>query len=238
MAAHFSFGIPSRQVDRADPAATRAPVRVLVADDFTLIRRGIRAVMNGTAGVEIVGEATTADDAVRLAKDLAPDIVFMDQDMPGDSVLAIRSIKESAPEIEVVMITDRLDQEEALRAVEAGATGYVLKDIPFENLAKAIRAVTTGRILAPEVTQKLVKRLGHITRKQCIQKRPHTFGLTHRELDILRWLAQGTTDRDIAARLVIAEGTVKTHVRNILRKLEVRNRTHAVAKALRAGFIE
>lgn len=236
MAAHFSFGIQPKPVQRTGTAATRAPIRVLVADDFVLIRRGIMAVMSGVAGVEIVGEAATNDEAVRLARELAPNVVLMDQDMLGDSAMAIRSIKEFAPEIEVLMITDRLDDEEALRAVNAGATGYVLKDIPFENLARAIRALTNGRAFNPENTQKLVESLGHMTRGQRAGERK-TEGLTNRELDVIRLLAQGTTDRDIAAKLVIAEGTVKTHVRNILRKLAVRNRTHAVAHAIRKDLI-
>jgi two-component system NarL family response regulator len=210
---------------------------LLVADDFTLIRQGIRALLGLAEGVEIVGEADTADDTVRLVRELTPSVVLMDQEMPGDCALAIRSIKQFAPETEVVVMTDRLDDEKAIGAVEAGATGYVLKDIPTRNLAEAIRSVSTGRAcFHPEIIRKLTGHLGHLARARA-NGRVTFEGLTMRERDILYLLAQGKTDKEIAASLVVAEGTVKTHVRNILRKLEVRNRTQAVAHMLRKGLL-
>ncbi|MGQ0571684.1 MAG: response regulator [Armatimonadota bacterium] len=214
-------------------------IRIVLADDMTLIRHGIRALMGGVADVEIVGEGGTADDAVRLTRELVPDVVLMDQDMPGDGLQATRAIKETLPNIEIIVMTDRLDDEKALRAIEAGATGYILKDIPTVNLAGAIRSVCNGRaFFHPEITRKLMERLGQLTREQRTRMRLEFEGLTTRELDILMELARGSTDREIAAKFVVAEGTVKTHIRNILRKLGARNRTQAVAHVLRRGLIE
>lgn len=215
------------------------PIRVLLADDLMLIRHGIRSLLSSVEEVEIVGEVATADDAVRLAKELVPDVVLMDQDMPGDGLLATRSIKESLPDVEIIVMTDRLDDVKALQAIDAGATGYILKDIPAMNLTSALRAVCNGRaFFHPEVTRKLMERLASLSREQRTRMRLESEGLTARELDILMELAKGSTDREIAAKFVVAEGTVKTHIRHILRKLGARNRTQAVAYVLRKGVIQ
>ncbi len=215
-------------------------VRVLVADDLTLIRHGIRALLSVVEDVEIVGEVATVDEAVRLTKELVPDVLLLDQDMPdGDSLQAIRGIKEVHPDVEIIVMTDRLDDVKALQAIEAGATGYILKDIPIANLTAALRSVCNGRaFFHPEITRKLIERLMHLTREQRARMRLESEGLTTRELDILIELAKGSTDREIAANFVVAEGTVKTHIRHILRKLDARNRTQAVAYVLRKGLIE
>jgi NarL family two-component system response regulator LiaR len=213
-------------------------VRVLLADDLTLIRQGIRALLSVVEDVEIVGEVASADDAVRLARETTPDVILMDQDMPGDTLEATRAIKEATPEVEIIVMTDRLDDVKALHAIEAGATGYILKDIPVANLAAALRAVCNGRaFFHPEITRKLMERLAHLTKERS-RFRLESEGLTARELDVLIELAKGSTDREIAAKFVVAEGTVKTHVRHILRKLGVRNRTQAVAYVLRRGLIQ
>lgn len=213
-------------------------VRVLLADDLTLIRQGIRALLSVVEDVEIVGEVASADDAVRLARETTPDVILMDQDMPGDTLEATRAIKEATPEVEIIVMTDRLDDVKALHAIEAGATGYILKDIPVANLAAALRAVCNGRaFFHPEITRKLMERLAHLTKERS-RLRLESEGLTARELDVLIELAKGSTDREIAAKFVVAEGTVKTHVRHILHKLGVRNRTQAVASVLRRGLIQ
>lgn len=213
-------------------------VRVLLADDLTLIRQGIRALLSVVEDVEIVGEVASADDAVRLARETTPDVILMDQDMPGDTLEATRAIKEATPEVEIIVMTDRLDDVKALHAIEAGATGYILKDIPVANLAAALRAVCNGRaFFHPEITRKLMERLAHLTKERS-RLRLEAEGLTARELDVLIELAKGSTDREIAAKFVVAEGTVKTHVRHILHKLGVRNRTQAVASVLRRGLIQ
>ncbi len=215
------------------------PIRVLLADDMALIRHGVRALLSTVDDVEIVAEVATAEEAVRQTREVTPDVVLMDQDMPGDGLRATRSIKEALPEVEVIVMTDRLDDMKALQAIDAGATGYVLKDIPMTNLAAALRAVCNGRaFFHPEITRKLMERLAHLSREQRSRMRLESEGLTARELDILIELARGSTDREIAAKFVIAEGTVKTHLRHILRKLGARNRTQAVAYVLRKGLIE
>jgi len=215
------------------------PIRVLLADDLMLIRHGIRALLGSVEDVEIVGEVASAEDAIRLARDLVPDVVLMDQDMPGDGLAATRAIKESLPDVEIIVMTDRLDDVKALQAIDAGATGYILKDIPAANLTGALRAVCNGRaFFHPEITRKLMERLVTLSREQRARMRLESEGLTARELDILMELAKGSTDREIAAKFVVAEGTVKTHIRHILRKLGARNRTQAVAYVLRKGVIQ
>src|SRR3990172_7054667 len=193
------------------------PIRVLLADDLMLIRHGIRALLSSVEDVDIVGEVSTADDAVRLARELVPDVVLMDQDMPGDGLVATRSIKEQLPDIEIIVMTDRLDDVKALQAIDAGATGYILKDIPAANLTAAFRAVCNSRaFFHPEITRKLMERLVSLSREQRSRMRLESDGLTAREMDVLMELAKGNTDREIAAKFVVAEGTVKTHIRHIL----------------------
>ena len=214
-------------------------IRVLVADDLTLVRQGIRALLSGVDGVDVVGEAESADHVITMTRELQPDVVLMDQDMPGNGLHATRLIKEAMAAVEVIIMTDRLSDGRALQAIEAGATGYVLKDIPVASLASAVRAVCNGRaFFHPEITRKLMEKLGHLTREQRDRLRLEFEGLTPRELDILFELARGSTDREIAARFVLSEGTVKTHLRHILRKLGARNRTQAVAYVLRKGLID
>lgn len=215
------------------------PIRVLLADDLSLIRHGIRAMVSSSDEVEIVGEAASADDAALLGLQLLPDVILMDEEMPGDSVDATQRVKQAAPAIEIIFMTERLDDAKALRAIEAGATGYVLKDLPVSNLIGALRSVCNGRaFFHPEVARKLMERLAHLSREHRGRMRLETDGLTNRELDVLMELAKGSTDREIAAQFVVAEGTIKTHIHNILRKLGVRNRTQAVACVLRKGLIE
>ncbi|MGH2427246.1 MAG: response regulator [bacterium] len=120
------------------------PIRVLVAADLKLVRQGLRALLGNIADVEVVGEVESADDVVSLARQSHPDVILMDQDMPGNSLLATRMVKESMPSTEIIIMTDRLSDGRALQAIEAGATGYVLKDIPITSLTSAIRAVCNG----------------------------------------------------------------------------------------------
>ena len=213
-------------------------LRVLLADHLKLVREGLHALLSHIADVEVVGEADTADNAVSLARELQPDVILIEQDMPGNSLVATRLIKAGMPNIEIIVMTDRVSEGKAFQAIEAGATGYVLKDIPVASLASAVRAVSNGRaFFHPEITRKLLERLGH-PREQRHRFQLKLEGLTPRELDILAELARGNTDREIAAKFVLSEGTVKTHIRHILKKLGARNRTQAVAKVLRKGIID
>ncbi len=213
-------------------------VRVLLAHDLMLVRQGIRALLSAVEDLEIVGDVATANDAVLLVGKLHPHVALIDQGM-AESMRAIRLIKETLSTVEVVVITDHLDEMKAFQAIEAGATGYVLKDIPVVNLVGALRAVCNGRgFLHPEITRKLMGRLGQLARNQRDLLRLEFDGLTKRELDIITELSRGSTDREIAAKLVVTEGTVKTHLRHILHKLGARNRTQAVAHVLRKRLID
>jgi len=216
--------------------------RVLLAENLALIRRGIKSELAPNEDLEIVGETETAEEAVRLARELKPNIVLMDRGLVEggeDELVSIREIKRISPDIEVVIMTDRLDGAKALRAIEAGAVGYILKDVPGTNLAAAIRSVCSGRtFLHPEITRELMGRLNRLMVERRLGQRLRSRGLTPRELDILMQVAQGRTDHEIADHLVVAEGTIKTHIRHILRKLPARNRAQAVAYVLRKGLLE
>ncbi|MGH2396390.1 MAG: response regulator [bacterium] len=213
-------------------------LRVLVVEDLGLVRAGILSILNQVEDIEVVGEASNGADGVRLAALVEPDVVLMDQDLPEiDGPEATRLIKEALPSIEVIMMTDRLDAVKALEAIEAGATGYVLKDIPAANLLAALRSVCNGRaFFHPEITRKLMDRLGRLTREER-SRQMEAEGLTSRELEILAELTKGSKDKQIAARFTVTEGTVKTHIGHILRKLGCQNRTQAVAYVLRKGLI-
>lgn len=214
-------------------------LRVLIVEDLGLVREGILSILNQAEDVEVVGEAPNGAEGVRLAALVEPDVVLMDQDIPEiDGPEATRLIKEALPGTEVIVMTDRLDVVKALEAIEAGATGYVLKDIPAANLLAALRSVCNGRaFFHPEITRKLMDRLGRLTRDER-SRQMEAEGLTSRELEILAELTKGSKDKQIAAIFTVTEGTVKTHIGHILKKLGCQNRTQAVAQVLRKGLIK
>ena len=214
-------------------------MRVLLVERLGLIRQGIRSVLTSAQDLEIVGEADNTDDAVRLSVELKPDVVLVAEDIDnGDGPHVARAIKQRIAQAEIIIMTDRVDEAKAIMAIEAGARGYILKDIPGANLAGAVRSVCNGQgFLQPEISRKIMDRLGRLVKEQR-RHRSETGGLTEREVEILIEIAKGRTDQEIAAQFVVTEGTVKTHVRHILRKLRVRNRAQAVADVLRKGFIK
>jgi DNA-binding NarL/FixJ family response regulator len=214
--------------------------RILLADDMAVVRQGVRAMLGAVEDLEIIGEAADGEEAVRLARELTPDAVLMDQDMPRcDGIEATRLLKQEMPEVEIIVMTDRLDDVKALQATEAGATGYILKDIPAANLAAAVRSVCNGRaFFHPEITRKLMDNLGRLSREERTRKQDNLEGLTPRQFDILVELAKGSTYSQIATKFVVTEGTIKTHIHNILRKLGCHNRTQLVAYVLRKGLIK
>lgn len=214
-------------------------VRVLVADDTTLMRQGIKSLLEKRNSFEFVGEASSAQEATELAAALAPDVILLDQDMPGlDSIEAIKLIKARQPKAEIIVLAEDTDDERPFRTLEAGATGYVLKDINPDNLAQAIEGVCNGRTLVhPHVARQLVERFRALAREKNGKDGMHLGGLTTRELEILLEMAKGATDREIARKIFVSTTTVKSHIRSIFRKIGARNRTQAVVYVLKNRLI-
>lgn len=211
-------------------------LRVLIVDDMTLVRQGIRSILRDEDAAEIVGEASDAREAADMVKTLEPDVVLLDQDMPGlDTSEIIALFKEQRAAVEVIVLSETADEEKTYRALEAGASGYVLKDITADILVRAMHEVCNGRTTVyPDVLRRLVERFRGRTQQR---DRVYPNGLTPQELKILVEMAKGATDREIGLSVSIAESTVKSHVRSILRKLGARNRTQAVADILRRGLV-
>lgn len=205
-------------------------IRVLLADDHWVVRQGLRMFLERDSGFEIVGEAEDGAAAVRMAVDLQPDVVLMDLLMPVmDGVAATGAIREAAPEVEVVALTSVLDDEQVIGAIRAGAIGYVLKDARGEELKYALRSAAGGQVfLSPRAAALLMRGMR-------APDTPET--LTERESDVLRLLALGLANKEISGRLGIGQGTVKTHVSNILAKLGVQSRTQAALQAINQGIV-
>ncbi|MFI1093436.1 response regulator [Streptomyces sp. NPDC020917] len=207
-------------------------ISLLLADDHPVVRDGLRGVFDGDPDFTVAGEAADGAEAVDRAVALGVDVVLMDLRMPRmGGVEAIRLLRERAPGIRVLVLTTYDSDADVLPAVEAGATGYLLKDAPRDELVRAVRAAHLGQaVLAPSVAQKL---LGHVRAPA-----PAASGLlTDRELEVLRLVAAGTTNKEAAKRLFISEATVKTHLLHLYGKLGVRDRAAAVAAAYRAGLL-
>jgi DNA-binding NarL/FixJ family response regulator len=211
-------------------------VRVLVVDDQELVRAGFSAILS-RAGVEVVGEAADGQDAVDQASALRPDVVLMDVRMPRlDGIEATRRIVSSHPEIHVVVLTTFDLDEYIFQALSAGASGFVLKDDPPESLIAAIRTVAAGdALLSPSITKRVIRRFATLPQATA----PSSLGeLTAREEEVLRLLARGLSNAEIADRLFVSEGTVKTHVTHVLQKLDLRDRVQAVVFAFRHGLVD
>lgn len=218
-------------------------VRVLVVDDQRLIRDGIASLLNIQEGVEVVGTAADGQEAIEQALALSPDVILMDVRMPGmDGVTATAAVCRQLPACQVLMLTTFNDEEYVVKALQAGASGYLLKDMPPGDLALAIRLTHAGIYqLDPSVAGKLVGALNRPGRaSSAAASQDQGAGsalsvlqseLTHRELEVLRLIARGATNREIAEQLVVSEGTVKNHVSNILSRLGLRARTEAAIYA-------
>lgn len=212
------------------------PIRVLIADDHPLFRRGLVDLLEEAAGIEVVGEAASGVQAIELARQLQPDVVLMDVILPGGGVEATRAIRQHVPQTKVLMLTVSEAEEDLFGAIEAGASGYLLKEIEPEELVQAVRQVHAGQaILSPAVAVKVLQRMRREPEQLSTSAEPPT--LTPREEEVIRLLAQGLTNQEIAQRLIVAESTVKTHIRNILQKTGTRNRAEVVAWAVRAGLL-
>jgi DNA-binding NarL/FixJ family response regulator len=200
-----------------------------------VVREGLRLMLALDPALEIVGEAANGADAVRLARELRPDLVLMDLQMPGmDGIAATKAIKEALPGTEVLVLTSILEDAAVVGAVRAGAIGYLHKDTEGDELRRAIHAAAAGQVqLTPQAAAWLLQEL----RPSAEPAAPPADRFTPRERDTLRLLVQGLSNREIGAALSVGEKTVKTHVRNILHKLGVRSRTQAVLEAQRLGFV-
>ncbi|MEU5323534.1 response regulator transcription factor [Streptomyces sp. NPDC021056] len=210
-------------------------VRVLVVDDQQLIRDGIASLLSIRPGITVVGTAVNGREAVEKAVELGPDVVLMDVRMPElDGVEAVAVLRGRAPECRVVMLTTFDDEEYVVQALRAGASGYLLKDLPAEELAQAIRLAHAGVTqLDSSVAARLAAALPHAAPEP-----PTTApALSPREIDILRLVARGRTNREIAAQLYLSEGTVKNHVSRILSRLALRDRTQAALRARDLGLL-
>jgi DNA-binding NarL/FixJ family response regulator len=208
--------------------------RVLIADDHPVFRFGLRALLNAAAEMEVVGEATTGDEAIALAASLEPDVILMDLNMPAVNGLeATRRILQRSPHIAILVIT-MFDDDSVFAAMQAGARGYLLKGAEGEETLRAIRAVAGGEaIFSPAVAQRLIE---YFARRQPATS-PQIFPeLTDRERETLALIAQGYTNAEIADRLVLSPKTVRNYVSNIFSKLQVADRAHAIIRARGAGL--
>ena len=212
-------------------------IRVVLVEDQTLVRRGIKSLLDLSGDVKVVGEADNGDDALAVIRRETPDVILLDVRMPGKSGLdVLRALGAEGHAPPAILLTTFDDDEVLLEAVKAGARGYLLKDVSLEQLTDAIRSVAQGEtFIGPAVTERVLRGLERTRRDFDALSPPDT--LTRRELEILRLMAGGYSNREIAGALSVAEGTVKNHASTILSKLGVRDRTRAVLKALELGYI-
>jgi NarL family two-component system response regulator LiaR len=211
------------------------PITVLIVDDHKVVRGGVRAFLETQPDITVVGEAESGEAAVQLVTEHAPDVVLMDLVMPGlDGVEATRLVKQASPRTQVIVLTSYHQDEHIFPAIRAGALSYLLKDVGPEELADAVRKAAAGdAVLHPRVAARVVQEL-HGARPD--EPNPFT-ELSERELDVLRVIADGLSNAEIAERLVISEKTVKSHVSNILSKLHLADRTQAAVYAWREGVV-
>jgi DNA-binding NarL/FixJ family response regulator len=216
------------------------PIRVMVVDDHALFRRGLEMVLAHEQDIEVVGEAADGAEAVAMAVDMAPDIVLMDVRMPRrGGIDATSAIKEAVPTAKIVMLTISDEEADLYDAIKAGAMGYLLKEISIDEVASAIRAVYNGQsLISPSMASKLLTEFASMIKKADDRPQLPTPRLTDREMEVLRLVAKGMNNRDIAKQLFISENTVKNHIRNILEKLQLHSRMEAVVYAVREKLLE
>jgi DNA-binding NarL/FixJ family response regulator len=223
------------------PARGSDPIRVLVVDDHALFRRGLEMVLAQEPDIEVIGEAGDAVAAVDRASELLPDVVLLDVRMPkGSGIEACVAIKEVAPSARIIMLTISDEEADLYEAIKAGATGYLLKEISIDEVASAVRAVYDGQsLISPAMASKLLTEFALMAKRsnERSQQVP-TPRLTERELEVLKLVARGLNNRDIAKELFISENTVKNHIRNILEKLQLHSRMEAVVYAVREKLLE
>ena len=218
---------------------TPGPVRVLLVDDQALFREALGTLLAVREEIAVVGEAADGHQALRQAAALTPDVVLMDLRMPVlDGIAATKRLQVDQPDVRVLALTTFDDDEEVFAALRAGAVGYLLKDVSSERLVEAVLAAARGEsVLEPSVAAKVVARFAQLDDSAAPTAQPLVVALTGRELEVVRLLADGRSNREIAAALFLAEGTVKNHVTNVLAKLEARDRTQAALRARALGLL-
>jgi DNA-binding NarL/FixJ family response regulator len=225
-------GVPPTAAQHAEP------VRVLVVDDQELFRRGLTMLLAAEPGIEVVGEAGDGDEGTALAESVAPDVVLLDIRMPKRTGLeACSTIKQAVPSAKIIMLTVSDEEADLYEAVKSGASGYLLKDSSIEEVSQAVRVVADGQsLISPSMAVKLIDEFKQMSRPE----RDNVGGLrlTDRELEVLRLVARGLNNREVAKQLFISENTVKNHVRNILEKLQLHSRMEAVMYAVREKLLD
>ncbi len=229
-------------VGRTQSLGHPEPIRTMIVDDHALFRRGLEMVLDEEEDIELVDQASDGSEAVEKAGESLPDVVLMDIRMPRSSgIVACRAMKEVAPSAKIVMLTISDEEEDLFEAIRAGASGYLLKDLPLDEVAETVRAVHGGQsLINPSMAGKLLIEFATLAKRDAeerVQQVPAP-RLTEREMQVLKLVARGMNNRDIAKELFISENTVKNHVRNILEKLQIHSRIEAVMVAVREKLIE
>ncbi len=229
--------------DRPDPSpgtAAREPIRVLVVDDHALFRRSLEMVLDAEPDIEVVGEAGNGAEALARAIETTPDVVLMDVRMPrGGGIDACTSIKDAVPSAKIIMLTISDEEADLFEAIKAGAMGYLLKEISIDEVAGSVRAVAEGQsLISPSMATKLLTEFASMIKRGDERQPVPGPRLTEREMGVLRLVARGLNNRDIAKALFISENTVKNHIRNILEKLQLHSRMEAVVYAVREKLLE
>jgi DNA-binding NarL/FixJ family response regulator len=215
-------------------------LRVLIVDDHALFRRGLQMVLRQESDIDVVGEAADGHEAVEKAQELMPDVVLMDVRMPGQSgIKATEEIKDNLPHAKVLMLTISDEEADLYDAIKAGASGYLLKEISIDEVAEAVRSVWAGQSrISPSMASKLLTEFAAMSKRADERQQVPAPRLTDREMEVLKLVAQGMNNRDIAKELFISENTVKNHIRNILEKLHLHSRMEAVVYAVREKLLE
>jgi DNA-binding NarL/FixJ family response regulator len=226
--------------DESDLDQETDRVRVMICDDHALFRRGLVMVLEAEDDIDVVAEAEDGEDAVRKVAEFVPDVVLMDVRMPGiDGIEATRRIGDTVPSTKIVMLTVSDEESDLYEAIKAGASGYLLKEISIEEVATAVRAVVAGQsLISPSMASKLLTEFTNLSKRADERTTVPTPRLTDRELEVLRLVALGKSNREIAGDLFISENTVKNHVRNILEKLHLHTRMEAVMYAVREKLLD
>jgi DNA-binding NarL/FixJ family response regulator len=235
-------GSPGTSAAPRDTSLRAEPIRTMIVDDHALFRRGLEMVLDSEPDIELVGQASDGTEAVEKAAESLPDVVLMDIRMPrSNGIEACRAMKEAAPSAKIVILTISDEEEDLFEAIRAGASGYLLKDIPLDEVADTVRAVHGGQsLINPSMAGKLLTEFATLARRDDEERAQELPAprLTEREMQVLKLVARGMNNRDIAKELFISENTVKNHVRNILEKLQIHSRMEAVMVAVREKLIE